>query len=289
MRFGFIRKHMETFEVGVMCDVLEVSRSGYYAWLRRPPSARSQETARRTEMVRQIHAESRGTYGAPRVHAAMQARGETCGKNQVARIMRCNGLSSKRKRRFRATTNSKHKLPVAPNLLEQDFSASAPNSVWLADITYIPTEEGWLYLATEKDLFSRRIVGYAMSDSVGAQLAVDALRMALGRRNPPPGLIHHSDRGVQYASRGFQQLLGEHGIRCSMSGKGNCYDNAPMESFFGTLKNEMVHHEHFATRAAARLAIFEYIETFYNPERLHSSLHYQSPVEFERATMRKEA
>ena len=285
MRFEFIRDHRETFRVGVMCDVLEVSTGGFYSWLGRPASARSLETRRLTGVITEIHEASRKTYGSPRVHAALSARGESCGKNRVARIMRANNLSSIRKRRFRRTTDSRHSLPVAPNLLDQDFNASRPNEVWLADITYIHTNEGWLYLAAEEDLFSRTVVGYSMGTTLEASLATDALTMALGRRHPPAGLIHHSDRGSQYASSEFQKLLDKHGIQPSMSGKGNCYDNAPMESFFGTLKNELVHHRRFATRAEARTAIFEFIEGFYNCQRLHSALGYCSPSAYERSAM----
>ena len=283
MRFEFIREHRKTFRVGVMCDVLEVSKAGFYVWLTRPESAQSLERRRLTGLIREVHAESRQTYGSPRVHAALRARGEPCGKHRVARIMRAHKLASVRKRRFRKTTDSRHSLPVAPNLLEQDFTASKPNEVWLADITYIHTNEGWLYLAVEEDLFARKVVGYSMGTTLEASLATDALTMAIGQRHPPAGLIHHSDRGSQYASGDFRKLLARHGLRCSMSGKGNCYDNAPMESFFGTLKNEMVHHRRFTTRAEARAAIFEFIEVFYNCRRLHSALCYRSPAEHERA------
>lgn len=282
MRFAFVRDNRETFDVGVMCSVLEVSRSGYYAHQARPESARSAEAKRLTESIRSVHKQSRGTYGSPRIHAELVSRGETCGKNRVARLMRKNGIESERTRRFRKTTDSKHKLPIAPNLLEQRFEAERANEIWVADITYIPTDEGWLYLAAEEDLFSRRVVGYSMSTSLATPLVMDALTMALGRRRPPEGLIHHSDRGSQYASNDFQELLKSHGARCSMSGKGNCYDNAPMESFFGTLKNELVHHRRFRTRAQARAEIFEFIEFFYNPWRLHSSLGYCAPEAFER-------
>jgi putative transposase len=263
--------------------MLKVSRSGFYSWLRRPESPQSRETRRLTGLIRTIHQESRATYGSPRVHAELLSRGETCGENRVARIMRNNEIRSKRKRRFRKTTDSKHKLPVAPNLLDQNFNASRPNEIWLADITYIPTAEGWLYLATLEDLYSRLEVGYAMSDSLETQLVLDALQMALDRRPPPVGLIHHSDRGSQYASGDYQKRLKKYGIRSSMSGKGNCYDNAPMESFFATLKTEMVHHERFSTRAEARAMIFEFIEVFYNRTRRHSSLGYLSPAEYEMA------
>jgi transposase InsO family protein len=283
MRFDFIREHQETFEVGAMCGMLKVSRSGFYSWSSRPESPRSRETRRLTGLIRTIHQESRATYGSPRVHAELLSRGVPCGENRVARIMRDNEIRSKRKRRFRKTTDSKHKLPVAPNLLEQNFNASRPNEVWLADITYIPTAQGWLYLATVEDLYSRLEVGYAMSNSLETPLVIDALQMALNRRHPPAGLIHHSDRGSQYASKDYQKLLDKYGIRPSMSGKGNCYDNAPMESFFATLKTEMVHHERFSTRAEARAKIFEFIEVFYNRSRRHSSLGYLSPAEYETA------
>jgi len=268
--------------VGLMCRVLEVSRSGFYAWLGRQESGRAREDRRLSALIRGIFEESRRTYGAPRVHRALGKRGVRCGLKRVARLMKAGDMRPKTTRKFRVkTTDSKHNHPIAPDLLGQDFTADGPNQAWVSDITYIPTDEGWLYLASTMDLFSRRIVGWSMSSSLEATLVVDALRMAVEGRNPRPGLIHHSDRGSQYASSAFRQLLDAHGIRCSMSRTGNCYDNAAKESFFHTLKTELIHHEHYRTRAEARASVFEYIEAFYNRQRLHSTLDYCSPVEFE--------
>jgi len=264
-----------------MCTTLEVSRSGFYAWLGRGESERSLENRRLTELIREEHERSRKIYGSPRIHAALKSRGETCGLNRVARLMREAGIRSKVKRKFRRTTNSRHDHPVAANLLAQDFSTSGPNEVWASDITYIWTDEGWLYLASTMDLFSRAVVGWSMSSTMPASLVVNALSMAIDRRSPPAGMIHHSDRGVQYAAGDFQGLLDQHGIVCSMSGKGNCYDNAVKESFFHTLKTELCDHEHYRTREEARANIFEYIEVFYNRQRLHSTLGYLSPIVFE--------
>jgi putative transposase len=265
-----------------MCTTLEVSRSGFYAWLGRGVSGRARENGRMTELIREEHEKGRRTYGSPRVHAALKARGETCGLNRVARLMRDAGIRSKVKRKFKRTTNSRHNHAVAANLLEQDFSTSGANQVWASDITYISTDEGWLYLASTMDLFSRMIVGWSMSSTMPASLVVDALSMAIDRRSPPDSMVHHSDRGVQYAAHAFQGLLAQNGIVCSMSGKGNCYDNAVKESFFHTLKTELCDHEHYRTREEARASIFEYIEAFYNRQRLHSSLGYLSPLHFER-------
>ena len=265
-----------------MCSTLGVSRSGYYAWRKREPSERCKEDARLTELIGEIHTESRGTYGVPRVHAALIAGGDSCGKNRVARLMSEAGWRSRVKKKFKATTNSKHSLPIAPNLLEQDFSADSPNHVWVSDITYIWTDEGWLYLATTMDLHSRAIVGWAMDSHMKSELVVSALKMALKWRTPAEGMIHHSDRGVQYASRAFQAALDAIGAACSMSAKGNCYDNAVAESFYHTLKTELVHHEHYRTREQAKASLFDYIETFYNRVRLHSTLGFLSPLTFER-------
>lgn len=264
-----------------MCTTLEVSRSGFYAWLGRRESSRRREDRRLTRLIREEFEKSRQTYGSPRIHAALKARGEICGQNRVARLMRQAGIRSKVRRRFKRTTNSAHPHPVAANLLGQDFSTSGPNQVWASDITSIWTDEGWLYLASTMDLFSRAIVGWSMSSTMPASLVVDALHMAIDRRQPPAGMIHHSDRGVQYAAHVFQNLLDGHGIVCSMSGKGNCYDNAVKESFFHTLKGELCDREHYRTREQARASIFEYIEAFYNRQRLHSSLGYLSPFDFE--------
>jgi len=264
-----------------MCVVLEVSRSGFYAWLGRPESRRSRENRRLTELIDEEHRRGRRVYGSPRVHAALKARGETCGLNRVARLMREAGVRSKVTPKFKLTTNSNHNHAVAPNLLNRDFSTSGPNQVWSSDITYIPTLEGWLYLASTMDLFSRMIVGWSMSSTMRASLVVDALNMAIDRRSPPSGMIHHSDRGVQYAAHAFQGVLDQHDIACSMSGKGNCYDNAIKETFYHTLKTELCNHELYRTREEAKASVFEYIETFYNRQRLHSSLGYLSPLRFE--------
>jgi transposase InsO family protein len=267
-----------------MCRVLDVSRSGFYAWLVRVESKRARDDRRLTALIRGIFEESRRTYGVPRVHQTLLQRGERCGHNRVARLMRAEGLRSKTKQRFRVkTTDSKHDHPIAPDRVARDFRASEPNQVWVSDITYISTNEGWLYLASTMDLYSRRIVGWSMSSSLHSQLVVDALCMAIDRRAPAAGLIHHSDRGVQYASAEFRTVLEKHGFLASMSRRGNCYDNAAKESFFHTLKTELVNDERYATHRQARASVFEYIEAFYNRRRLHSTLGYSSPEDFERA------
>ena len=281
MRFRFIRDHRETFTVGRMCDVLRVSRSGFYAWLTRPLSVRRTRDAELAREIREVHAKSRGTYGVPRVHAALRSLGYACGRKRVAHLMRQERLYSKARRKFRATTDSTHSLPVAPNVLAQNFEIGDLNQVWVADITYIPTGEGWLYLASIMDLCSRSIVGWSMASSMRSELVEDALRMAVGRRSPAGGLIHHSDRGSQYASRAYQQLLSENGIRCSMSRKGNCYDNAPCERFFWSLKKEWVNRLGYADLETARQSVFHYIEAFYNRVRRHQALGYISPAQFE--------
>jgi transposase InsO family protein len=279
-----MRNHQREFLVELMCRVLRVSRSGYYAWRRRKPSATACRQAELGERIGQIHAESRRIYGAPRVHRELCARQVRCSKNTVAKLMRKASLRSKMHRRFVVrTTDSRHAHPIAPNTLNRQFEQAQPNQAWAADITYIPTAEGWLYLAAVIDLCSRKIVGHATSDSLAADLTCQALRAALLQRKPQRGLLHHSDRGVQYACDDYQQLLASRGLAVSMSRKGNCYDNAVMESFFGTLKTELVHHEKYATREAARQSLFEYIEVFYNRRRRHSVLGYVSPHEYEEA------
>ena len=232
-------------------------------------------------LIREEHEKSRGTYGSPRIHAALKRRDEVCGLHRVERLMREAGICSKMRPKYQKTTNSKHAHPVAPNVLDQDFKVSIPNRVWVSDITYLWTDEGWLFLATTLDLYSRMVVGWSMSASITAALVVDALQMAIDGRSPLPGLLHHSDQGVQYAAHAFQGLLVLNGIQCSMSRKGNCYDNAVQESFFHTLKTEHCDHEHYRTRAEARASVFEFIEVFYNRTRLHSTLGYRSPTEFE--------
>jgi len=286
VKYQFIAAHREEFEIRVMCRVLTVSRSGYYAWLKRPTSSREMADQALSQYIKEIHQQSRQTYGSPRIQAELAENGVNCGHKRVARLMRDEELFAKQSRKFRVTTtDSAHNYPVAPNLLDQDFSASRPNEKWLTDITYIPTAEGWLYLAVVLDLYSRRIVGWAMSDSLERHLVIAALQMAIKMRQPPPGLLHHSDRGSQYASEAYQALLTQYQMRCSMSRTGNCYDNAPIESFFGTLKTELVHHCQYQTKAEAKTDIFEYIEVFYNRFRRHSALYYQSPVNFEKLSL----
>lgn len=282
MKFAFIAQHLDEQPLEVACEVLEVSRSGYYAWQNRPVSPQSRRRAELATKIQAIHADNRGVYGSPRIFQALVAQGEPVCENTVAKVMRLQGLRAKVKRKFvPRTTDSAHEQPIAPNLLDRQFQTSTPNRKWAGDITYIPTDEGWLYLAGVIDLCSRRIVGWSMADHMQTELVSDALSMAIARRQPGPGLLHHSDRGVQYASDDYQGLLQTHRIQVSMSGKGDCWDNAVMESFWATLKTELVHHEHYATRQEARQSIFEYIEVFYNRKRLHSSLGYVSPEAFE--------
>lgn len=286
MKYQFIAAHREEFEIKVMCRVLGVSRSGYYAWRNRPTSARKMADQALSQHIKEIHQQSRQTYGSPRIQVELAEQGVNCSGKRVARLMRQEEVVAKQSRKFKvSTTDSAHPYPVAPNLLDQDFTTSQPNEKWLADITYIPTAEGWLYLAVVLDLYSRRIVGWAMRDNLERHLVIAALQMALQRRQPSSGLLHHSDRGSQYASDDYQALLTQHQIRCSMSRKGNCYDNAPTESFFGTLKTELVHHCDYQTKAEAKTDIFEYIEVFYNRTRRHSALSYQSPVNFEKLSL----
>lgn len=285
MKFAFVRDHRGRWPASVICRVLRVTRSGFYAWLKREPSARSVRQRRLLAKIRVAHAENRELYGSPRVCRALRIGGEAVCRNTVAKLMRAAGIRAKRKRRFvPRTTDGAHARPVADNVLDRDFDAPAPDRKWLADITYVPTGEGWLYLAGVLDTFSRKLVGWAMADHMETELVADALKMALAHRKPDGrALIHHSDRGVQYASDDYQHLLGRHGIGCSMSGRGDCYDNAMMESFWATLKTELVHHNEYATREQARRSIFEYVEVFYNRKRLHSSLGYVSPESFEAA------
>jgi putative transposase len=286
MRYEFIEAHRAEFEIRVMCRVLDVSRSGYYAWRKRPVSSREMANQALKQQIKAIHQHSRQTYGSPRIQAELAEQGIRCGVNRIARLMSEEKLVAKQSVTFKVvTTDSEHDYPIAPNLLQQDFTARRPNEKWLSDITYIPTAEGWLYLALVMDLYSRRIIGWAMDDNLERWLAIDALQMAIDTRQPPPGLIHHSDRGSQYASYDYQALLTHHQFQVSMSRQGNCYDNAPMESCIGTLKTELVHHCQYATRTEAKTDIFEYIEVFYNRFRRHSALDYQCPVVFEQAAI----
>jgi putative transposase len=284
MTFRFIEAHQDQWPIRLLCETLEVSPAGYYAWRQRPRSAQQQRQEALLVELRAIHLEFKARYGSPRMHAELVARGHAGCVNTVARLMHDHGLVAKAARKFRVrTTDSDHDLPVAENLLGRQFDPASPNESWVADITYIPTREGWLYLAAVEDLYSRMVVGWSMADHMESRLVVDALEMAVQRRLPEEGLLAHSDRGSQYASEHYQRLLARHGIACSMSRRADCWDNAPMESFFASLKKELVHDADFATRAEARAAIFEYIEVFYNGQRRHSSLGYVSPAEYEQS------
>ncbi len=265
-----------------LCAALGVSRSGYHAWAVREPGARAQADAALWPLIEQAYAESRQTYGSPRIRQWLGRHGQKCSRHRVARLMRRHRMASQTKRRFRASlTDSQHDLPIAPNRLRDTPPPARRDAVWIADITYVDTAEGWLYVAGVLDRHTRRCVGWAMADTLATSLPLGALDMALKHRKPSAGLVHHSDRGVQYASAAYRERLAAFGVQPSMSRKGNCYDNAAMESFWSSLKRELVHRCRFATRAEARAAVFEWIEIFYNRERLHSALGYQSPVDFE--------
>jgi transposase InsO family protein len=281
VRFAFIEAEKAHFPVTRMCTTLQVSCSGFYAWRTRPLAPRHQHDQRLRVEVAAIYAEKRCRYGSPRIERELRAKGHCTGRKRVARLMVEQGLRARPKRRFRTTTDSRHGLPLAANVLQREFTVAQPNVAWVTDITYIWTQEGWLYLAVILDLFSRRVVGWSMSAQITRQLALDALTMGLAQRQPDRGLLHHSDRGSQYASGDYRQLLDQHGIVCSMSRKANCWDNAVAESFFATLKTELVYQCAWVTRAEARGALFEYLEIFYNAQRRHSSLGYLSPVAFE--------
>jgi transposase InsO family protein len=264
-----------------MCRVLEASVSAYYEWEREQESAHERRDDELSALIRRLFAEFRGRYGAPRIQRELAKAGVRVSRKRVARLMRENGLFAKSRRKFKATTDSNHALPVAPNLLEQRFDAERPNTVWVSDITYLRTRQGWMYLAVIIDLFSRKVVGWSLRERMTAELVCEALDAAVQQRRPPPGLIFHSDRGSQYASRAFRRRLWRYRMRQSMSGKGNCWDNAVAESFFATLKKELVRDHAFETRAAARNEVFEYIEVFYNRRRSHSLLNYETPTSFE--------
>jgi putative transposase len=283
MRYDFVERHRERWPVRLMCRVLAVSPGGYYDWRGRPANARTERREALVVAIKAIHGQVKARYGSPRLHAELVARGLPCCVNTVARLMREHGIAAKTKRKFRCTTDSNHDHPVAENVLDRQFEPEAPNQAWTADITYIATGEGWLYLAAVEDLYSRKIVGWSMGSRIDSRLVVDALEMAISRRLPGEGMVAHSDRGSQYASEHYQRALAGHGIACSMSRRANCWDNAPIESFFASLKKELVHGENFATREEARASLFEYIEVFYNRVRRHSSLGYLSPTAYERA------
>lgn len=283
MKFAYIRDHRGRFDVEVMCSVFAVTPAGFYAWLNRPKGDRSARSRQLSEQIRVIHHEVNGIYGSLKITRELRHRKTLVNRKTVARLMRGMGLRSKVSRKFRVrTTDSAHANPVAPNVLDQNFaSAVAPNRVWGADITYIATDEGFLYLAGVMDLFSRKIVGWSMDDTMTTDLVESAFHAALLHRKPSSPLLHHSDRGVQYTSGRYRELLDRHGVQASMSRTGNCYDNAVMESFWGKLKTEMVYHQRFATKDQARAAVFDYIEGFYNRRRLHAALGYLSPEQFE--------
>lgn len=282
MRFSFIRVEKAHYPVTVLCRVLQVSTSGFYAWSKRAPSPRKQADEILKPKILEAFEASRRTYGSPRILTDLQEQGLAVARKRVARLMRALGLVAVPLRRFRTTTDSAHDRPVAENLLGRSFEATGPDQKWAADITYVWTWQGWLYLAVVVDLFSRRVVGWSMADHLRTDLVLGALEMAIGRRLPSADLLHHSDRGSQYASDRYRSLLADYGIDCSMSRRGNCWDNAVVESFFGTLKNELIYRRPWPSRSQARTAIAEYIEVFYNGIRRHSYLDNQSPVEHER-------
>jgi putative transposase len=281
VKFAFVAAQLVAFPVAVICRVLDVSTSGYYAWTERGASCRSRRDVDLGAKVLAAHAASKGRYGSPRVHAELRAAGEKVGRKRIARLMKQAHLEGRKRRRFRKTTDSNHRLPIAPNLLERDFTATAPNQAWVTDITFLWTQQGWLYLAAILDLFSRRVVGWATSSNVDRHLALAALRTALRDRRPSEGLVHHSDRGSTYASGDYRSALEEHGIECSMSRKGDCWDNAVAESFFASLKREVEELETLESHAHANLVLADYIDKFYNLQRRHSTIGYRSPTEFE--------
>ena len=282
MRFRFIEDHRADYPVMIMCGALEVSPAGYYAWRSRPESQRSTANRDLLDHIARVHRDTRGRYGSPRIHVELKAQGRGASRGRIERLMRRHGIRAimARPRRVR-TTDSRHDHPIAPNLLNRNFSAAAPNQVWLTDITCVETDQGWLYLAAVMDLYSRRIVGWAMDDHLRTELPLAALNMAISTRKPGANLIHHSDRGVQYASTDYRAALWAAGIQASMSRRADCYDNAPMESFFHTLKTEQVYHQQYATRDQAKSDIFAYIEGFYNRTRRHSSIGYKTPIQIE--------
>lgn len=285
MKYGFIEKYQGEFRVIKMCMVLKVSKSGYYAWRKKPVSRRQKENDKMLVKIRESHSKSRKTYGSPRIAEDLRAEGIVCGKNRIARLMKDNGIVAKTKKKFKVTTNSKHNKPIAENLLKDNVTVTEPNRIWVSDITYIWTREGWLYLMVILDVFSRNIVSWSMSDRLTSDLVLKGLWQAIGKRKPGAGLIFHSDRGVQYTSYEFRLALRNNKMLQSMSGKGNCYDNAVAESFFHTLKTELVYEQTYNSRNEARQSVFEYIEVFYNRERRHSSLGYVSPAVFEQNAM----
>jgi putative transposase len=290
MKFRFIHQEERWYGVDALCRAMGVTRGGYWSWVRRRPGKRQLANAVLLAEILQIHKGKRQVYGSPRVHEHLQKKGTRCGRKRVERLMRENAIKAKQSKKYKpTTTDSNHDFPVAPNLLNRQFHRDRPNEAWVADLTYVPTEEGWLYLAAIMDLFSRRIVGWAMGERISRDLPLRALHMAVQRRHPPRGLLHHSDRGSQYASTDYQKALKTYGMVCSMSRKGCAYDNAPMESWFHTLKVELIYGEKFRTRREAMAAIFEYMEVFYDRQRIHSALGGFTPSEIEELVLRREA
>ncbi len=281
MKYEFIHCQRKEHKVVRLCEVMEVSSSGFYDWLKRPESERSRDNRRLTEKIRHYHQQSREIYGSPKIHEDLVAEGEACSVNRVARLMRKAGIQSKMARKFVITTDSRNTLRPAPDLLQRQFVVDQPDRAWVCDTTFIPTREGWLYLAVVLELFSRQVIGWAMGTNNNTALVQDALTMAIWRRGQVENIIVHSDQGSTYASGDYQKQLKDNRLRCSMARRGECLDNAVAESFFGSLKNELVHHEDYRTRAEARQSIFEYIEIFYNRKRRHAFLDYMSPVEYE--------
>jgi len=282
VKYAFVRQHDNEFKVVRMCSVLQVSRSGYYHWVKRPESRRAREDRDLLVHIRRVHLQSRRAYGTVKTWRELQAQSITCGKHRVARLRKRDGIEAQRKRRFRLTVQNRNAAPAAPNLLRQQFVAAQPDRIWVGDMTFIRTRAGFLYLAVLLDLFARRIVGWSMHDRPNLEVTLRALDMALTQRRPAPGLVHHTDQAPLYSAYEYRERMQSHGLVPSMSGRGNCYDNAVAESFFSNLKNELVHHCDFHTREAARAAIFDYIEVFYNRQRRHQTLGYLSPAQFER-------
>ncbi len=283
MKCTFIEEHRDQWPVRLLCDVLGISTAAYYVARERPVSARQQRRDNLHQKIVTIHQQVKARYGSPRIHAELLEQGESCCVNTVAAVMKEHGIAAKTKKKYRCTTDSNHPYPIAANVLDRQFDPVAINRVWCTDITYLPTRDGWLYLAVVEDLFSRRIVGWSMNATMESRLVVDALEMAIQQRVPDAELLAHSDRGRQYASEHYQRVLNRNGITCSMSRRANCWDNAPVESFFATLKKELVHDEDYHTREQARRSIFEYIEVFYNRQRRHSALGYVSPNDYEQS------
>ena len=282
MRYQFIKDHRRDHSVTRLCRALDVSRCGYYAWRTRPPSEQAQANVRLLEKIKVIHTQSRQTCGSDKTWCLLTQQGEACARHRVARLRRINGIEAIRMKRFRASRGARNNEPTANNVLNRQFTVNQPDHTWVTDTTFIPTRQGWLYLAVVVDLYARKVVGWAMGASNNSQLVCDALKMAVDHRQPKPGLLHHSDQGGTYTSAQYRHLLNQHQMISSMSRKGNCHDNAVAESFFGNLKNELIYHQDFRTRQAARSAIFDYIELFYNRKRLHQTLNYQTPEQYER-------